>query len=250
MKASFTRNNKAYSFDLNKPTADLSMAVSDIARAWYIEAPIFSPVKLGDWTGSVEAGNSVNFFNVKFNPHAHGTHTETAGHITKERHSINTHYNDPIHWAMVLTMPVREGKVAFADFQAQWNTAEAHGWTTEVTAIILRTENDPSAAQNRNYSNTDWPYLDGEIGSFLRDQGIDHLLIDQPSVDQEEDGGKLECHHAFWGPSPELSLHRTITEFVNIPAAVEDGPYLLHLQVAPFENDAAPSRPLIYGPCE
>ena len=74
--------------DFSKPIADLSLAVSDVARAWYIDAPHFSPVVLGEWTGSVAQGGSVNFFNVQFNPHAHGTHTETAGHITEKRHSI------------------------------------------------------------------------------------------------------------------------------------------------------------------
>jgi hypothetical protein len=34
--------------DFSKPIADLSLAVSDVARAWYIDAPEFSPVVLGN----------------------------------------------------------------------------------------------------------------------------------------------------------------------------------------------------------
>ena len=89
--------------DFSEPVADLSLAVSDVARAWYIDAPKFSPVVLGDWKGSVAQGGSVNFFNVEFNPHAHGTHTETAGHITKKRHSINKHFRDFMTKSLVLT---------------------------------------------------------------------------------------------------------------------------------------------------
>lgn len=50
--------------DFSKPIADLSLAVSDVARAWYIDAPQFSPVVLGEWTGSVaQGGRNVEFFN-------------------------------------------------------------------------------------------------------------------------------------------------------------------------------------------
>ncbi len=113
-------------------------------------------------------------------------------------------------------------------------------------SVIVRTEIEPDNVATRAYSNTDWPYLDAGIGTFLREQGVDHVLIDQPSVDQEEDGGALACHRAFWGPQPELSLHRTISELLHIPKHVQDGHYLLNLQVAPLDNDAAPSRPLLY----
>ena len=51
----------ANSQDLSTPFADLSMPVSDVARAWYIDAPAFSPVVLGDWKGSVAMGGGVNF---------------------------------------------------------------------------------------------------------------------------------------------------------------------------------------------
>jgi len=110
--------------DFSKPVADLSLAVSDVARAWYIDAPKFSPVVLGDWKGSVAQGGSVNFFNVEFNPHAHGTHTETAGHITKKRHSINKHFRDFMTKSLVLTLPVKDGRVHVADFHAVWKKAE------------------------------------------------------------------------------------------------------------------------------
>jgi kynurenine formamidase len=226
--------------------ADLSMPVSNTARAWYINAPTFEPVTMENFVGSVASGSSVNFFNVLFNPHAHCTHTETAGHITLERHSIHAHFKDPFTKALVLTLIPRSGRVHFEDFEAGWQQAVSKGWTDRVRSIIFRTEEDPSTSMKRNYSSTDWPYLEAEIGTFLREKGVDHLLIDQPSVDREEDGGALACHRAFWGSSPELSLHRTISELLIIPEHVKDGPYLLNLQVAPFENDAAPSRPLLY----
>ena len=245
MKTTVEINGVSYEIDLNAPYADLSMAVTDIARAWYIDAPKFTPVILGDWKGSVELGGNMNFFSIDFNPHAHCTHTETAGHISQTRHSINQHFKAPYTLALVLYPEVTNGRVSLERFMKAWLEAKEFGGTGGIKSVIIKTDCGNGNLQ-RNYSQTNWPYLDAEIGTFIRNEGIDHVLIDQPSVDQEEDGGALACHRSFWGPSPESTLHRTITELVHIPDHVQPGNYLLHLQVAPIENDAAPSRPLLY----
>jgi hypothetical protein len=65
-------------------------------------------------------------------------------------------------------------------------------------------------------------------------------------VDRESDGGKLVFHHRFW-KVPEAPNHeRTITELIYVKDSIEDGVFLLELQLAPFQNDAAPSRPILY----
>ncbi len=287
MKTLFTLADHLHPIDLNHPTADLSLAVDGTARAWYIDGPRFTPVVLGDWVGSVAQGGSVNFFDVHFNPHAHGTHTETAGHITRERHSINEHFHEPITWAALLRIAPKDGKVTFEDFKLAWDALPEEAMddlksviissetfstlargTSEPPARFVQSEgghasaapskeqlpsndgrpNEVQSPKNRLYSSTDWPYLEPEIGEWLYKAGIVHLLVDQPSVDREEDGGALACHRAFWGPEPERQLHRTISELLFVPEELPTGIYLLHLQVAPIENDAAPSRPLVFGP--
>jgi len=40
-------------------------------------------------------------------------------------------------------------------------------------------------------------------------------------------------------------IDSTITELIYVPNEVLDGAYLLNLQIAPFESDASPSRPLL-----
>ena len=83
--------------------------------------------------------------------------------------------------------------------------------------------------------------------------GIKHLLVDLPSIDRLVDGGKLANHRIFWNVpegefevGPETRVESTITELAYIPEAVSDGEYLLNLQIAPFESDAAPSRPVLF----
>src|SRR5690606_36231310 len=88
-----THNHRDYIIDLHKPL-DISIplrASEENVNAWYLDPPVIEPVRLGDWEGSVKSGASVNFNNIQFNPHAHGTHTECVGHITKEFHSVNAH---------------------------------------------------------------------------------------------------------------------------------------------------------------
>jgi len=71
-------------------------------------------------------------------------------------------------------------------------------------------------------------------------------LVDMPSVDREEDQGKLLAHHAFWNYPKQPRMHATITEMIYADSSIADGMYMLNLQVASFRNDAAPSRPVLY----
>jgi hypothetical protein len=41
-------------------------------------------------------------------------------------------------------------------------------------------------------------------------------------------------------------MDATITEFIFVPNAIVDGTYFLNLMVAPFENDASPSKPVLF----
>ena len=73
-----------------------------------------------------------------------------------------------------------------------------------------------------------------------------------PSVDKEQDEGKLLAHKAFWNVTNVTTLNNdarlncTITELIFVANEVEDGNYLLNLQIASFENDASPSKPILY----
>jgi hypothetical protein len=96
------------------------------------------------------------------------------------------------------------------------------------------------------YSNTNPPYILEDAIGFLNDLGVQHLLIDMPSIDREHDEGKLISHHAFWQYPYNTQFHKTITEFIYVPNEVDDGTYILNIQIASFENDASPSKPILY----
>jgi len=113
-------------------------------------------------------------------------------------------------------------------------------------AIVIRTLPNLEDKKSIDYSNTNPPYLLESAAVYLREKGIKHLLIDVPSVDKEKDGGKLLAHNAFWNTAGKIRLNATITEFIYVPNTVKDGEYLLNLMIAPFENDATPSKPVLY----
>ena len=87
---------------------------------------------------------------------------------------------------------------------------------------------------------------------YIVECGFTHLLCDLPSIDRIHDDGKLLNHRIFWNVEPErreitdqTRVTSTITELIYVPDDVPDGRYLLNLQIAPFEADAAPSRPVL-----
>jgi kynurenine formamidase len=224
---------------------DISMPFSaqpNAARAWYIDPVKIEPVRLGDWVGSVKAGGSVNFNNIFFNPHAHGTHTECVGHISKEDFSINNNLKQFFCLATLLTVtPQKRDEDLVIDANLFEEIKKA-----KTEAIVIRTLPNTLSKLSTNYSNSNPPYITSEAMQLLVDFGIKHLLIDLPSVDKEQDGGALAAHHIFWQYPDDTRLDATITEFVFVDNEIPDGVYLLNLQVAPFENDASPSRPLLF----
>jgi kynurenine formamidase len=236
--------NKKYQVDFFKPL-DISIPYESGkgVKAWYVDDVKIEPVKMGDWVGEVSAGASVNFRNIYFNPHGHGTHTECVGHITKESLSVNRSLGKYFFSAILISVtPEKIGNdeiITLAQVQ-QFSYPEAF------EALIIRTLPNELSKLNKNYSNTNPPYLAAEVAEFLHAKHVQHLLIDMPSVDREKDDGKLAMHHAFWQYPPLAQLHKTITEMIFVSNEIADGRYLLELQTAPFVNDATPSRPILY----
>ncbi len=238
-------NNRIYRIDLSKQI-DISIPIGGDEgnlSAWGHGDPSISPFKQGLSTISVAEGAAVNFNDISFNPHAHVTHTECVGHITKESQSVNRQLANYFFLAELVTIAPEKYQDDFVISRKQLQYAFG---TKKRDALIIRTLPNLKEKMNRNYSGTNPPYLLEQTARFIVDRNIDHLLVDLPSVDKESDNGALLAHKAFWDVEGNIRLHATITEFIFVPNSVEDGTYFLNLQVAPFENDASPSRPVLY----
>ena len=81
MNATITQGDKKFLIDLSSPI-DISIPLKsglENLTAWYSGPPIIKAVEQDGFVGDVKRGGSVNFNDIYFNPHAHGTHTECVG---------------------------------------------------------------------------------------------------------------------------------------------------------------------------
>ncbi|MBO6605696.1 cyclase family protein [Psychroserpens sp.] len=245
MIATIQYNSRKLQIDLSKPL-DISIplrASTSNVNAWYIDEPKIAPVVMEDDVISVAKGASVNFNNIQFNPHAHGTHTECVGHITETVHSVNQNLKQFFFLAEVITIApeVRGEDTVISKAQLQFALGNK-----KRDALVIRTLPNTNEKLSAHYSHTNWTYFEDDAMELLVKKGIKHLLIDQPSVDREEDGGELRGHNIFWNTAGPIRKGSTITEFIFVPNDIDDGEYFLNLQIAPFENDATPSKPVLY----
>ena len=221
--------------------------------------------------GSVERGASCNCSMIALIPHCNGTHTECAGHLTRERLDAWRVAPPGLLPALVLSVEPETVAGGRSGEQAHESTEPApqpgdrlitaraleSGWPRESPfaprALIVRTlPNDPDKCA-RDYTGQNPPYLSRQAAQLLVARGIAHLIIDTPSVDRARDEGRLTAHRILFGlPAGEVRLgavsrrDATITELAFVPDAVDDGAYLLELQVPALSGDAVPSRPLLY----
>jgi hypothetical protein len=122
------------------------------------------------------------------------------------------------------------------------------------SALVVRTLPNAESKLDRRYDESSIPpYFDTEAMELIVAAGYEHLLVDLPSIDRLYDNGRLTNHRIFWNVEAgsfdvgsRTRRHSTITEMIYVPDGVDDGKYLLNLQIAPFATDAAPSRPLIF----
>ena len=185
---------------------DLSVPVnphSGLPRAWYKGPATAEPVRTDSWTGSVAEGGSVNFRDVTFNPHAHGTHTETREHIRDAFHPIDALARSGalpflMPALLVEAMPESRSTAHGDDCRPSERLgdrcADVQRWAP--SAVLLRCT---TGDVHRDWSTRTARIWRPVLPSGSSTLSIEHLLIDLPSVDREIDGGVLRAHTPFLG---------------------------------------------------
>ena len=230
------------------------------------------PFSVPGFSGSVAQGASCNCNVITLIPHCNGTHTECVGHLTLER--LDAHRLIPrglVPALLTTVMPVdAHGTLETTDPLPQpadkliTRGAIERAWTATLPfppqALVIRTRprsditySVASVVDESVGRNPVPPYLSRDAVELLVARGIEHLVVDLPSIDRSHDEGKLTAHRVFFGlPKGSRSLRTaaratsTVTELAHIPDDVADGPYLLEIQSPAIAGDAVPSRPLLY----
>ncbi len=246
MKITIHHDQHHLQADLNQPI-DISIPLEEgleTVNCFYAPPMEVSPVVVGDFVGSTAEGGLVNFMNVKLNPHGNGTHTECVGHISKEKYTLNQLLKT-FHFIarLVTVIPTKQENGDRVITKKQLEDVFSTG---DGAAIVIRTMPNDKWKLKTNYSGANPPYIHHEAIQYLVDCGVEHLLIDLPSVDREQDEGKLLGHKAFWQYPKAVRIGATISELIYVPNTIKDGLYLLNIQIASFEIDVSPSKPVLY----
>lgn len=273
MEASVIIKGFEWRFDAKDPI-DISIPLifnGPQPNAYGVPAAASEPCVSGDLIGDTRRGGSCNFEKYTFIPHCNGTHTECVGHVTRERISVRDCLQDVLIPARLITIGPRYaadtdetysisidgGDRLITREQLQSTTVNrfANGAVrSRHEALIIRTLPNDDRKLTRQYSDVVPPYFTTEAMQFIVESGFAHLVVDLPSIDRLYDEGKLSNHRIFWKIEPgsfeaseRTRRKSTITEIAYIPNKIEDGEYLLNLQIAPFAADASPSRPLLFS---
>ncbi|HET7198804.1 MAG TPA: cyclase family protein [Burkholderiales bacterium] len=223
------------------------------------------PFEAPGFAGTVERGASCNCEILTLIPHCNGTHTECAGHLTRERLDVSRVAPLGFLPALLVTLTPEPAAASREASSPAPRTGDAlltrsaleRAWPPAlpfaVQALIVRTLPNTAAKRSRDYSQENPPYFSQQAAALLVERGIRHLVVDLPSIDRTHDEGALTAHRLFFGLPPgatELAraarADATVTELAFVPEELRDGPYLLELQLPALGGDAVPSRPLLY----
>jgi len=223
------------------------------------------PMSAGTFTGDVRQGGSVNCDQMQVIPHCQGTHTECVGHLCEERIAIADILPGSFFLARLISVePVRAH--ASSDHLGQGHRADdliisealltkaIAQFPGDADALVIRTQpNRPDKINYQYVGESPAAYLSQAAAEYLVRIGIQHVVVDIPSLDRAHDHGLLAAHRAFWGmpagskrASDATRPTATITELAWITDDLDDGWYLLDIQLPAWISDAAPSRPLLY----
>jgi len=231
-----------------------------------VEKGKLSPLKTGSDLWSVSDGASCNVPEISMNIHCSGTHTESVGHLLENSSDIGSMLKDGILPTALITVLPESFQSTDEDYHCIINEDESVITATSIKlqfdkwkilypqTLIIRTLPNNEEKQFLQFNESPPPFFTNSALKLIYELGINHLIVDIPSVDRMSDDGILGNHRIFWGdghnPKGEVNpeSEKTITEFAYIPNYVKDGFYFLNIQIPHFMCDAAPSRLLLYKP--
>jgi kynurenine formamidase len=229
-----------------------------------------APMQAGGFIGDTEQGGSCNVNLLTINPHCNGTHTETIAHICDLNAELSLKIADlelpPLMACAVISITPEQALTSNEDYSPAFNKADKiisrraleetllSFDNEQLKAIVIRTLPNSNSKCQRAYNEDNQPaFFSRDAILYLNERGIEHLIVDLPSIDRLHDDGLMTCHHLFWQvtegahqASPNSLLNKTVTEMAFIDDAIDDGFYFINLQTPAFVNDAAPSRPVLY----
>lgn len=245
------------------------MRLDGSSPRWFDAPPAHAwPHRVGNFSGSVLTGASCNCRNLQLTPHASGTHSESAGHLTSDEFPVLPLLPMTPQPGLLLRIGTELAKntTESADFKPlpddRLITAAALRAAWPVTApfrpqaLIIATESSLHGTRVSTRELQIPPYLSRECAEWLVENDIQHLVVEVPSIDRLQDAGQLTAHRIFFGFPPQRSpatpllasaatrAQATITELAAVDADIANGHGFLQIQAPAIDGDAIPTRPI------
>ncbi|MBH3074967.1 cyclase family protein [Serratia ureilytica] len=218
-----------------------------------------APLSYGDTVASVRHGGGCNAERISLVPHCHGTHTECIGHILPETRNVADLPLEPFIAATLIRVRPQRADATAESYNASaacedWLITRAaledalaplSGDYLQALVIAVEAPSDFRAAACA-------PYFSHQALARIVELGVQHLLVDIPSIDRLYDGGRMDNHRRFWGlEAPdrpqEGRKYASVTELIQVPAQATAGHYFLTIQLPDLSGDALPSRPILFS---
>jgi kynurenine formamidase len=216
------------------------------------------PYRSGDFVGDLVQGGSCTVEQLHLTPHCNGTHTETRLHIAEDGWTVAKSLTQlgafvtPASLITVSPVSAQDTEDSYVPEMVSTDRVITRATLAAacdsvpdefLQAVLIRTLPNEQGKQREQYTAAMAPaFLSLSAAEYLVERGVEHLLVDVPSVDRYHDEGKLSVHHIFLAACRPLA---TITEMIYAPNCLPDGPYLLNLHCPSFDTDAVPSRPVL-----
>jgi len=225
------------------------------------------PFKAEGLIGDTRLGGSCNVATIELTPHCNGTHTECVGHLTTEPRFINDILPTGLIPCTLISVTPESIRRAGETSAPPVESDDILGLTARCIAsvlsesspswrraLIIRTLPNLDLKKSAQHSSNGVPFFTVEAIELLKQSGVEHILVDLPSLDRLHDSGKMAAHRTWWNidsdsfdPNTDTDALRTITELIFVPDSVEDGLGFVSIQIPPFCSDAAPSRPIFFS---
>ena len=125
-------------------------------------------------------------------PHCNGTHTECIGHITDERIDILSSLNEEMIPSTLISVTPKSTDenyipnlnaedlvISKEDLELQLRNVNSEF----LKGLIVRTLPNLESKKNRDYMKYTPPFFSIDAMEYIVSLGVEHLLVDTPSVD-------------------------------------------------------------------
>ncbi len=265
-------NNKTYAVDLSSCQSIAIPLNFKGEQPNHFDAPAASsiPLTIGNFIGDTLQNSSCNCEQITLVPHCVGTHTESIGHVLNSKNALTDCLDNKLKAATLISVTPCAGNLSNERYQPDPSQTDQMITKKELQqklgpysqlknneflqSLIIRTLPNAEAKQFLKYgTKCQPPFLSNDAMEFIFSVGVEHLLVDIPSVDRIYDDGLLSNHRIFWNIEPDgkthqprYHQHKTITEMIFVPQLILDGHYLLDIQHPLWKTDAVPSNPILY----